>query len=222
MSAKDIFLKVKALFDAPLVAPVAPVVPVAPVQAAAPVAPIVTGTPFKLKDGTDISIVIEDPAVSMEPDAGDMVTVAGAPAPEGEMELEDGTKITVDATGMITAVTPMEPLTQPDFVAPPVISLEDRIKALEAKVAVPVAAPAMPVGYATESQFNIVEQKSTKQDEVIKGLFELVEEMMKLPTAEPKTLTGERKDAFERMDKKEKQIDRFAAGIKALREEAKK
>jgi len=208
-SAKDILLKVKALFDAPIVAPVA----AAPV---APVAPIVTGVPFKLKDGTEITIAVKD-TVTNAPSATDAVTIAGAPAPAGDYELEDGSKITVDAGGAISTVTPMEPITQPDFVAPPTApTLEERLAAMEAEL-VKMKTPVIPTGLATEVQLHAAEQKIEKQDEVIKGLFELAEKLTELPSADPVTLTGRKKEQFDRSNAKEEKIKGIADAIGALK-----
>ena len=255
-SAKDILLKVKALFDAPIVAPVA----AAPV---APVAPIVTGVPFKLKDGTEITIAVKD-TVTNAPSATDAVTIAGAPAPAGDYELEDGSKITVDAGGAISVVTPMEPVTQPDFVAPvaaptapaPVILTAEAVQAMYAKFATGTAEERLsnleimikalmdsnfgyqirqgqenaaiqaykdsliPMQAATATQATqllAAEQKITKQDEVIKGLFELAEKLAELPSADPVTLTGRKKEQFERSNAKEEKIKGIANAITALK-----
>jgi hypothetical protein len=129
MTAKEILAKVKAIFEAPIV-PTAPVVP--------PVAPI-AATTMKLKDGTEISITMKGTELAV----GDTVMVAGALPAAGELELEDGTKITVDATGLITLVTPAAPVTQPEFVQPVVKTLEQRIADLESVVKAPGAMAAI-------------------------------------------------------------------------------
>lgn len=56
----------------------------------------------------NIETTLEDgTAVTIEPDLseGAIVTIGGAPAPEGEHTLSDGTLITVDASGVITSIT---------------------------------------------------------------------------------------------------------------------
>lgn len=70
----------------------------------------------------------------------------------------------------------------------------------------------------------ITEQQAaiTKYGETIKGLFELCEQLTELPTAEPVTLTGTRKEKFENQNKKEDRIAKMAAAVKAMKEEAKK
>jgi hypothetical protein len=255
-TAKDILLKVKALFDAPIVAPVA----AAPV---APAAPVVTGVPFKLKDGTEITIAVKD-TVTNAPAVTDTVTIAGAPAPAGDYELEDGSKITVDATGAISVVTPIQPVTQtPEqmaaeaarvaALAQPTVLTAEAVQAMYAKFATGTAEERLsnleimikalmdsnfgyqirqgqenaaiqaykdslaPMQAATATQLQAAEQKITKNDEVIKGLFELVEKLAELPSAEPKTLTGAKKDQYERAKAKEDKLTGIANAITALK-----
>lgn len=101
MNLKELFTKVKAVFDAP---PVAPVAPVAPADTS-------NQTVYTLQDGTQIAIQ----QAGDTPAPGDMVTIAGAPAPEGMLVLQDGSAITCDATGAITLYTPVggTPVTTP-------------------------------------------------------------------------------------------------------------
>jgi len=271
MNAKDILKKIKAAFEAPIV----------PAAAAAPVVP--TPTVFKLKDGTEVGILIDDPAVSTAPDAGDIVTIAGVPAPAADYELEDGTKITVDATGAITLVVAPTPVTQPDFTAPVAKTLEERIAAIEAKISVPASMSAagepfiltaevvagmyakfatgtpeerlanieimikalmecnfgyeirkgqdaaaiqvykdtltpMQTAVASQTQaLQAADQKITKQDETIKGLFELVEKLVDEPMTDPGTLTGQKKDQFDRMTAKEERLQKLADAMKKLK-----
>lgn len=97
--AKDILLKVKAVFDGTMPAPVPPVVPAAPAALATPTAKV-----YKLQDGiTEITInqAGDTPAV------GDTVTIAGAPAPANTYTLSDGATVVVDAAGAITTYTAM-------------------------------------------------------------------------------------------------------------------
>lgn len=100
MTAKERLKQIRDAFNAAI----APILAAAPTPA--PVAPVGSPTPFKLQDGSDITIVIDDPATSALPDAGDAVIIAGTPAAAGSYTLADGTVIVVDATGIISAVTP--------------------------------------------------------------------------------------------------------------------
>lgn len=95
MNLKEILTRVKAVFDAPAVAPVAPVAPAATTSPAP--------TVYTLQDGTQVAIQ----QAGTIPAPGDMVTIAGAPAPEGMLVLQDGSTITCDATGKITLYTPV-------------------------------------------------------------------------------------------------------------------
>ncbi len=63
------------------------------------------------------------------------------------------------------------------------------------------------------------EARLTKQDEVIKALFDLVEEMSNMPSAEPKTLTGNKKDQFDRTNKKEAKMEKIAAAVAQMKKE---
>lgn len=99
MTAKELLAKIKAAFDG-VPAPAAPVAPAAPASPSVP-APVV----YTLADGTQIGIA----QAGTLPAVGDLVTIAGAPAPEGVLTLADGTLITTDATGAITQYTPVAP-----------------------------------------------------------------------------------------------------------------
>jgi hypothetical protein len=122
MTAKEILLKIKAAFDLPMppAPPAAPAVPAAPVMKT-----------YKLQDGvTELSIT----QAGELPAAGDTVMINGVPAPANTYTLEDGSTITVDATGMITVYTAMA--------APPVVP-----------PAPAIIAPAVPI---TQAQMEIM------------------------------------------------------------------
>jgi hypothetical protein len=153
MTAKEILLKVKAAFDG-LPAPVAPVVAAAPPAPAAPAAPSVPApVVYTLDDGTQIGIL----QAGTLPAPGDTVTIAGAPAPEGVLTLQDGSLITVDATGTVTQYTPVAP----------------------AAAAAPAApAPALPVTQAAMTEHTTkfavgdIESRVANLEIVAKGLVE--------------------------------------------------
>ncbi len=96
--------KIKAVFNTgdPVIQPAQPVVQPA---AAAPVT--LAAKPYKLKDGTDISISQAGDTIAV----GDSVIVNGVPATEGTLMLEDGTTLSIDATGKITLIVQPEPVT---------------------------------------------------------------------------------------------------------------
>jgi hypothetical protein len=275
MNAKDIYLKIKALFDDATPPPPPP----------APLAPPV-GTPYTLQDGTtQISIV----QAGDTPAVGDVVTIAGAPAPANTYTLQDGSTLTTDATGTITAYTPAAPVTvdpaaaakqTPAVPAPPAAtpaapaakfeSTPENIKAVIEKMT-PETAGAMMASFATGSdqdrlanlelvckalmeynfgwQIREAQQKATAdtaievykqelitaqaaltshktvadtQEAKLKGLFELVEKLVEMPTADPKTLTGNKKDKFEKEKSKDDKFEKIAAGLKQIREDKNK
>lgn len=89
MTAKEIIEKVKILFTELTTPPAAPV--------AAPLAaPVVTE--YDLKDGGKVSID--------KLEVGGIVMIDGNPSLPGDLELADGTKLTVADNGVISAVTP--------------------------------------------------------------------------------------------------------------------
>ena len=129
---------------------------------------------YMLKDGTKVSI--DTLAV------GGMVTIESeAPAPAGEHELADGTIIVVDNAGMITEVKPAPaPEAQPPADAAPVAAavlpsqnFDEKFASYDAKFS------------ALESENENLKASFAKADEAIKGLFELVEELVKEPVTEP-------------------------------------
>jgi hypothetical protein len=86
---------------------------VAPAPAPAP-APATVGKSYKLADGTEISVVQAGDTIAK----GDSVTIAGVPAMAGVLTLEDGSTVTVDATGIVTEVAPAPAQTQQQAPAP--------------------------------------------------------------------------------------------------------
>lgn len=208
MTAKEILAKVMARFDTAV-----PAAPTAPADTTAPGSTQV----YKLLDGTEVTIAIKDPAANAEPSAGDMVTIAGAPAPQGVLTLEDGSTITVDATGAIVEFGgPGDPVTTDLTQAPAAPSLEQRVAAIEAELA-KAKVPAVPTGLAMEADLKLASAKIDKQDEVIKGLFELVEKLTEMPSADPKTLTGAKKDQFDRANKKEEKFKSIMNSITKMK-----
>lgn len=82
-------------------------------------------------------------------------------------------------------------------------------------------------GYKAEMQSSFEKAEAqqaviTKHEETIKGLFELVEKLVELPTADPVTLTGGKKEKFENQNKREERISKMAEAVKAMKEEANK
>lgn len=238
-----------------------------------------TSTEYTLKDGTAITVD--------KVEVGGVVLIAGIPAPAGDHELSDGTKITVGEGGLITAVTPVvvdttsndmsnqtktpEGLIQAikDTVAKfaagtpeeRLANLEVIAKALmdysfgweirkseeeaqraaaiavyktglvtaQEQVTQSVAASATAFeslktemnnkvsAVKTELEQKLTESQKTieKQDKIITGLFELVEKLADLPTAEG---VGENRTNFsaDKLNRKEAKIKTLADSISKL------
>ena len=96
MEAKEILSQVKQFFTE-LMAP-------APPDAAAPPAPDAPKE-YDLKDGGKVTID--------KLEVGGMVMIDGNPALPGDIELADGTKITVAENGVIAVIVPVEPVVAP-------------------------------------------------------------------------------------------------------------
>lgn len=196
------FLKnMKAAFfgePAPVVPPTEPVV-----------APVALST-LKLKDGTEISVTMAGSELAI----GDTVTIAGTPAPAGDHELEDGGIITIDGTGMISGYTPAPPVTQPEFVAAPAPTVEERLTKIESLLA-NLSTPAMPAGMATEVQLQAATQKVEKHENTIKQMFELLDQIVKEPSVDPVTIPANKKEGF--AAKKEERLEAKAAALRELK-----
>jgi hypothetical protein len=245
-TAKELLAKIKAVFDGPA-APAAPAAPSAP-----------TPTVYSLADGTQIAIT----QAGDTPAPGDVVTIAGAPAPEGTLTLQDGSTITVDATGTITACTPVTPAAAAPAMAAPaatpapapvvpvtqsamsemiqkfavgdpeqrVANLETVCKALmeycfgyqiEAEKRLTTTNDAIAVYKTTldnqTTELEAAKVSIAKYDAAIPQILELVGKIVELPVTEPKTLTGNKKEKFDRTNAKEEKLNKIAAAMKELR-----
>lgn len=222
MTAKDILLKIKAAFADPL-----------------PVAPDDTDTKtfvsYAVEGGGSVFVDNTDDGLA-DIDAGDKVysdPEMTIPYPDGTFKIA-GTDFSFTVVGgsVSTIADPdgtgpgspigAPPVTQPDFVAPPVKTVEERLQALEAELsslkaaALATQAPVMPTGLATEVQLQAASQKIDKHEATIKQMFELVEKLVEEPTADPKTLPANKKEGF--AAKKEEHLKIFADSIKKLKE----
>ncbi len=125
---------------------------------------------YMLKDGTEVYID--------KLEVGGVVSVEKetmAPAPVGEHELADGTVIVVGEGGVISEI---KPAAAPEAEAP--AEAEDMGKKYEEKFS------------AYDAKFSALETENAnlkaafaKSEDAIKGLFELVEKLVKEPTTEP-------------------------------------
>jgi hypothetical protein len=67
---------------------------------------------------------------------------------------------------------------------------------------------------AANKKIDDQEKAITKQNEVIKGMFEFMEALAKEPVAEPKTISPQKKEKFEKAAKTESRFERMAALLK--------
>ena len=58
------------------------------------------------------------------------------------------------------------------------------------------------------------QQTILKHEETIKGLFDLVEKLIELPTADPLTLTGRQKEKFDKQSSRDEKLQRIAEAVK--------
>lgn len=280
MNLKELVTKVKAVFDAPPV-----------VALAAPVAPADTSnaTVYSLQDGTQIAIQ----QAGATPAPGDTVTVAGAPAPEGMLVLQDGSTITCDATGTITLYTPVggTPVTtpvpgadaaaKPPVPGAPVIPAKSPIPGMPGKSGYSDADKAALLaafdtvgsddgggmltvlitcvkalmqsefGWQIDQAKRLADQnaaimlyqttlqassqkfaaqetviaelkaENAKHKATIAGIFEIMEKIVELPTASPKTVTSAKKDEIEEAKKKtQSKFEKMAESLKTVKEQA--
>lgn len=58
------------------------------------------------------------------------------------------------------------------------------------------------------------QQTILKHEETIKGLFDLVEKLVELPTADPVTLTGRQKEKFDKQSARDERLAKIAEAVK--------
>ena len=129
---------------------------------------------YTLKDGTEVYID--------KLEVGGVVTIEQetmAPAPAGEHELADGTVIVLGEGGVISEIKPapapeMAPEAAPvEAAVLPAQNFDEKFASYDAKFS------------ALEVENTNLKASFAKADEAIKGLFELVEKLVKEPTTEP-------------------------------------
>ena len=143
---------------------------VTPAPAAPTPAPQGQQMDLQLKDGTQVSVD------KME--VGGVLLIGGMPAPAGEHEFSDGTKVTVGEGGVITLVTPVNAA-----VAQPALTMA------EVEMAINKALTAYTEKMAAEklAQATATTQTLTKQNETIKELFNICEQLAEIPTVDSPT-----------------------------------
>lgn len=68
-----------------------------------------------------------------------------------------------------------------------------------------------------QSAFTKVEEQAqtiTKHEQTIKDLFDLVEKLVELPTADPVTLTGRQKEKFDKQSARDERLSKIAEAVK--------
>lgn len=129
-----------------------------------PAAPQAMGLEVVLKDGT--------PAMIDKMEVGGVVMVNGAPAPAGNLELQDGTVLTIGEGGVIASVGTASPEAPPTDYNSQFAAYEERLSKYETE-------------FAQHTQaFTALTQEFTQAKEQMKQLVDIVEKFMAQPSAE--------------------------------------
>lgn len=179
----------KALFEA-APPPVAPPPPAAPVAAAAVTA--------KLKNGTEVSI--------SELVEGGVVMAGAAPVAAGELELEDGTKLTVGEGGVITAVVPSAGLPPMDYTKE-FAAVNEKFTGYELKLT------------AYEERFKKQDEAIAKAQAINEQLFAIVQKLAEAPSADPASSSASNFQSQDKVDRESRLRDMQGklAAIKKLK-----
>ena len=121
----------------------------------------------KLKDGTVVEV--------SEMAVGGIVTIEGMPAPVGEHELEDGTKIVLGDNGVIMEIMPKSEEDAPaiEIEVPVVEDMSAKFAAFESATNEKFA--------AYENKFLAYEVKLTQANKVIEGLMQISKMLVEAP-----------------------------------------
>lgn len=194
---KDLLKAIKAKFigDEPVVPAVDPANPVNPVQQLA--------KDYSLKDGSSVNID------KME--VGGAVLKDGAAVPDGTYELADGAVITCTG-GLITAITPAatDPEAQMSAVKKELERLSGAVKIIEE--------------YKTtqskyEERLKLADDKIKKQEETIKGIFEIVEKLADVPANDP-VEPGKQNFVSEKIQSREEKLKELSGALNKLKKTA--
>lgn len=170
-TVKDMVAKFKKTFfdGTPLVTPVIPAAPpVVPVAS-----PQVLQTDYQLKDGTNVTVD--------KLEVGGVMLISGVPAPPGDHELADGTKVTVGEGGVISAVTPSLAAALPVAASITMAQVDMAIQKALTAYKEEMAAERLAATQKLEASQKIIKDQDTK----IAGLFDIVEQLVEVPTADP-------------------------------------
>ena len=169
MEAKEILVRVKQLFNELAGAP-PPMPPAPPTEPTA-------AKEYELKIGGKVTID--------KLEVGGIVVIDGSPALPGDLELVDGTKLTVADNGVISAVTPgtgvepAEPVAEPDGT-----DMGSKFAAFETLTSAKFANYESKFA-AYENKFSEYELKLSKYKEMIDQLLQFGKLMVEAPQAQP-------------------------------------
>ena len=169
MEAKEIIAKLRETFNELVSGAAAP----APAPEMPETPEMVQPTKAKLVDGTEIEVT--------EMGVGGIVTIQGTPAPVGDLQLEDGTTLTIGDNGAITAIVPVAPMTE---------DMAKKLKMEEVFNAFQTSTNQKFSDYEAkftsyEAKFADYEVKLAKATNVIEGLLNLTQTLAETPTGVP-------------------------------------
>lgn len=196
-------------------------------------------TEYKLKDGTAISCD--------KLEVGGVAKIGGQPAAAGTYTLDNDTSITVGADGAITSVTKPAAAAVPDMTTPAgMLAAYDKfatgtidaagtatiLKALmeycfgwqlREAAAKKVTEDAMAVYQntlnSTAAQLPAIVEQNRKQHAMLSQMFELMNEVLQLPTTEVPGAGGKKKFSFADTEGKKKSFGKFQEAAKKLSEQ---
>ena len=188
MNAQEAILKIKALFDDNILPVEAEVDPAGETK--------IEMAEYSLMDGTKVEISALE--------IGGLVTLEGNPAPVGDHELMDGTEITLDENGMITAIETkvVEASPEVDVEAGYKKKMDEMSEAFEAKIA--------ELMDANEAKIAELENK-VKQG--FAQVAELIEALSIAPSADPIQKPNSFSEFVKTKSIKEERINKYRNAI---------
>jgi hypothetical protein len=201
MNAQEAILKIKALFDENIAAPVEEV----------KAEPIVEETKvemseYSLMDGTKVEISALE--------IGGSVTIDGAPAPAGEHQLMDGTMIQLDENGIIIELSSKEEDVTPEEEAAPAPEdmgkeadkkMQEMTEAFEAQIA--------EIKAAKEVSDAKVLDLENKVKQGFAQVAELIEALSSTPSADPISKPNSFNSFIKTNDIKEQRLEKYRNAI---------
>ena len=201
MNAQEAILKIKALFEENIAAPVEevkaePVVEETKVEMAE----------YSLMDGTKVEISALE--------IGGSVTIDGAPAPAGEHQLADGTMIQLDENGIIMEISSKEEDVTPEEEAAPMPEdlgkeadkkMQEMTEAFEAQIAELKAAKEV-------SDAKVVNLEN-KVKQGFAQVAELIEALSNTPSADPISKPNSFNSFVQTKDIKEARLEKYRNAI---------